>query len=156
AHLPPALPGVDHRAVGLELDVAAGGREAGAGRRVAVQPVGQQSGLLVADGADRLVAGAQAAELGQVAAAAADRPTGAGQGQQLAGVGADEAGDTQALIQRIAADAATRADDVEALEADVAGGGQDVAPGVPFVPEAAPARTGAARRPFFSAAAAWA
>ena len=43
-----------------------------------------------------------------------------------------------------------------AVQADVAGGGQDVAPGVPLVPEAAPARAGAARRPFFSAVSAWA
>lgn len=52
-----ALPGDDHRAVGLELDVARGRGEAGAGGLAGVQPAGQEAGLLVADLADGLVAG---------------------------------------------------------------------------------------------------
>src|SRR6185295_13779620 len=112
--------------------------------------------LLVTEGADGLVTGAQAAELGQVGGGAGEGPTGPGQGQQLAGLRADEALDAQAVVQRIAAGAATGADAVEALQTDVASGGQDVAPGGAFVPQAVPACTGPAGRPFFSTASAWA
>src|SRR5947209_2309117 len=156
AHLAPALPGIDHRAVGLELDVAGGGREAGPGRGARVQPVGQQPGLLVADGADSLVTSVQAAELSQVGGGTGERPTGAGQGEEFTGVRADEASDAQAVVEGIAAGVAAGTDEVESFEANGARGGQDVSPGVPLVPEAASAATGAARRPFFSAASAWA
>src|SRR5262249_30246577 len=134
AHLAPALPGVDHRAIGLELDVAAGRREAGPGGLVGVQPVGHQPGLLVAGGADGLVAGAQAAELGEVSGGPGERPAGAGQGQEFLGLGADEALQAEAAVQGVAALAAARADEVKAVEADGAGGGQDVAPGAALVP----------------------
>ncbi len=63
----------------------------------------------------------------------------------------DEARDAQAVVQRVAAGAAAGTDEVEALQADSAGGGQNVSPGVAFVPEAASADAGARRRPFFSA-----
>src|SRR5262249_61073638 len=76
--------------------------------------------------------------------------------QEVAGVGADQAGDAQAVVQGVAAGAAARADQVEASEADVPRGSQDVPPGVALVPEAPAAGTGAAGRPFFSAASAWA
>jgi hypothetical protein len=92
AQLPPALEGVDHRAVGLEFDVAAGGGEVGCGHGVGVQPVGHQPRFLIADLADGLVAGAQAAEFGEELRGAIKGPTGPGQGQQLAGLRADEAG----------------------------------------------------------------
>src|SRR5262249_28665573 len=142
--------------VGLELHLARRGGEAGPGRRIAVQPVGQQARLLVADLADGLIAGVQAAELGQVAGGAGERPAGAGQRQQLAGLGADEPRDPPALIERVARLAAAGAGEIPAAQADGAGDGQDVAAGRPFVPEAASAATAPARRPFFSAASAWA
>ena len=69
---------------------------------------------------------------------------------------ADEARDAQAVVEGVAAVAAAGADEVEALQSDVAGGGQDVAPGAALVPEPAAAGTGAAGRPFFSAESAWA
>src|SRR5262249_25255457 len=77
------------------------------------------------------------------------------QAQQLLRVRADEAGDAQALVEGVSAMRAARAGQVEALEADVAGGGQDGAGDAPLVPGALQA-VGAApgRRPFFSAASA--
>jgi hypothetical protein len=94
-----------------------------------MQPARQQAGLLVADLADGLVAGAQAAELGQVAGRTGERPAGAGQGEEFPGLGADEAVDAEAAIEGITTAAAARADAVAALQADVARGRQEVAAG---------------------------
>src|SRR5262245_35690082 len=155
-HLAPALPGVDHRAVGVELDVTAGLAELLARRRALVQPIGEQPGLLEADLAYGLIAGAQAAELGEVLGRQGERPAGAGEAEQLAASGGDEALDAEALVQGVAARAAARADEVEPVQADVAGDGQEVARGLPFMPHALSARAGALRSPFFSTAWAWA
>src|SRR5205823_6220685 len=92
----------------------------------------------------------------QVPGGAGERPAGPGQGEQLTGLGADEAVDAEAAIEGIAAAAAARADAVAALQADVARGRQEVAAGGVLGPEAVSTGTGAAGRPFFSAASAWA
>src|SRR5262249_25820650 len=94
--------------------------------------------------------------LGQVRRGGGERPAGAGQGQELFGVGADEAVDAQAVVQGVAAGTAGRADAVQPLQAAVPRRGQDVAPGGAFVAEAAATGAGAAGHPFFSAAWAWA
>src|SRR5262249_8709422 len=96
-------------------------------------------------------------ELGQVSGGAGEGPAGAGQGQEPLGLGADEALQAQAVVQGVAALAAARAAEVEPVQADGAGGGQDGAAGAPLVPgELGAAGAAAARRPFFSAACAWA
>jgi hypothetical protein len=147
--------GVDHRPVRLELDVAGGGGEARPGRRPLVQPVGQAPGLGVANRPDGLVAGAQATELGQVLGRPGERPAGPGQAQQFLGLRADEALQAQPLVERVAAGLAAGADEIEAAQADLAGGGQELTAGPPLVP-GEPAAPGAAPagRPFFSAASA--
>jgi hypothetical protein len=101
------------------------------------------------------VAGAQAAELPQVVGSPGERPAGAGQGQELLGLGADEALQAEALVEGVAAEATAGADQVQALQADVAGGGQDGAGGAAFVPgELGAVGAASGRRPFFSTASA--
>jgi len=122
-----------------------------------VQPVGHEPGLGVADLAEGLVAGAQAAELGQQPGGPGERPAGPGQGEQLGGVRADEAGDAQTVVERVTAGGAARAGQIEAVQPDRAGGGQQVAADAALVPQGlAAAGAGAGRRPFFSACSAWA
>src|SRR5262249_54587231 len=135
AHLTPAVGGgVDHGAVGLELDGAGRHGEADAGPRVGVQPVGEVSGLLLADGADGLIAGTQAAQLGQVFGGLVEGPGSTGQAEEFAGVWAEKAGDAQALVEGIHAVRAAGTDQVEAVEADVTGSGQDGPGDASFVP----------------------
>jgi hypothetical protein len=120
-----------------------------------VKPVGEGRGLLVADGADGLVAGAQTAERGQVFGGLVEGPRSAGQAEQFAGVRADEAGDAQALVQGINTMGAAGAGQIKSFEADVAGSGKDGARDAPFVPGTLQTVGAAsARRPFFSAASA--
>ena len=58
-----------------------------------------------------------------MARGAGEGPTGPSQGEELAGLGTDEAGDPEAVIEGVAAVAAAGADGVEALQADGASGG---------------------------------
>lgn len=68
----------------------------------------------MADGTDGLVAGVQAAELGQVGGGVGEGPASAGQAQELAGMRADQANEAEAIIERIAGQAAAGADEVKA------------------------------------------
>src|SRR5207248_4380211 len=95
----------------------------------------------------------QPAELPEVGAGPLERPTGPGQAQQPLGERADEPGHAESVVERVPAGVAPRADQVQAVQADDPGGGQDVAGGVPLRPRRlAAARARAARRPLFSAA----
>ena len=111
--------------------------------------------MLVADRPNRVVAHHQPAELAEVRGGSVERPTGSGQTQQPLGVGADEPGDPEPVVERGAAGFAPGTDEVEPFEPDDPGGTQDVANGASLGPSGPVARgAGPPRRPFFSAASA--
>src|SRR5262249_49533693 len=142
--------GVHLGGVGLELRLPRGRLERRAGTGVGVHPAPGPLALAEAGLADGLVADAEAAQLAEEGLGLLEGLAAAGGAEDAARLAAEQAVDAGDGVEGELAQGTSRAVEVDALQADDAQGGQDVARVAAFVPAPVSAGTGSDSRPFFS------
>jgi hypothetical protein len=142
--------GVDFDGIGLKLDDACRLGKCCGGGGIVCLPVGDAACFFVARLTQTFVADVPAAQVGEQILRLGKRMAGAGATSQSRGLSGEEAVDAEALIQRIAAESASVAGEVGALNGQQPEGGYEGAFRATFVASGLAAGAGACRAAFFS------
>src|SRR5262249_32816584 len=149
-HVAPPRDGVDLGGIDLDLDLTRGNDELLVDARVAVEPLLDALALAVADLADQLITDAPATDFIEDVASFGERVVAGNEADDTASLFAEKAVEAKDVVERVAAQSAVGAGEIDAGQRDETDRGHHLAAVSALVAASMAASTATGGSPFFS------